>query len=87
MRHSPDSLNTRANLARRVAFLQKWHFANVGKSGESSQNGLANVGESGESSQKGLANMSESGESHKTVRRMSASLVSLLYLPKMDIFC
>jgi hypothetical protein len=51
---------------RRVTFIQKWHFANVGESGESgesSQNGLANVGKSGESSQNGLVKVSKSGES------------------------
>ncbi len=40
-------------------FSQKWPFANVGESNESSQHGLANVGES---SQKCLANVGESGE-------------------------
>jgi hypothetical protein len=46
--HLPDSLNTRSNLARIGTFFQKWHFANVGESGESSQNGLVSVGKSGE---------------------------------------
>ncbi len=58
-----DSLNTCANLARRVTFFSKMAFdkcrqvwrvlpnclVNVGKSGESLPNWLANVGESGES--------------------------------------
>jgi hypothetical protein len=46
-----------------VTFFQKWHMANVGESGKSSQNGLANVDKSGESSQNCLANVGASGDS------------------------
>jgi hypothetical protein len=41
-------------------FSHKWPVANVGESGESSQNGLANVGESW---QIGVMNVGESSES------------------------
>jgi hypothetical protein len=67
--YSPDLINL-PNLEKNIilllfwhCFSQKWHLANVGKSGESSQNGLANAGESGESKQNCSANVGEFGES------------------------
>jgi hypothetical protein len=68
-----DSLITRANLARRVTFSQKWPLVNVGESGKSVLNGLVSVGESGESVLNGLASVGESGQSCKyTSTRQSA---------------
>ncbi len=58
----PDSLITRANLARRVTFFQKWHLANVGEFGGVLAKCLGNCRRVWQVSQKVLANVGESGK-------------------------
>ncbi len=88
--HAPnlwDSLNTRANFAKRVTFFSKMAFGECWRVWRVLPNCLVNVSESGESLPNWLANVGESGESQHFLGFGQFLLAKFAKLQRMNLPC